>query len=121
MIPSLRVIPMLCVMGIIFFVSAQPGDRLQLSAFAGADKIAHALAYGLLAAVTLIALPDRLLTGRPRRAAALVWAICLCYGISDELHQSFVPGRDASFGDLLADGLGAALVCIIWLVRQRQG
>ncbi len=119
MSPVLRVVPMLGVMGIIFFVSAQPGDSLQLSVFAGADKIAHAVAYGLLAAATLIALPDRLLIGRPRRAAILVWAVCLCYGISDELHQSFVPGRDASFGDLLADGLGAAVVCIIWLVRQR--
>ena len=120
MSPSLRVIPMLCVMGIIFFISAQPGDNLQLPVFAGADKIAHALAYGLLAAATLIALPDRLLIGRPRRAAILVWAVCFCYGISDELHQSFVPGRDASVGDLLADGLGAAAVCIIWLVRRQS-
>ncbi|MBE0584100.1 MAG: VanZ family protein, partial [Desulfofustis sp.] len=109
---SIQAIPMPLVMGIIFLMSAQPGDSLQLPFFFfGADKIAHALAYGLLAAVTLIALPVQLRSDRPRQAAVIAWLVCLCYGLSDELHQSFVPGREASFGDLLADGIGAAIVC----------
>jgi VanZ family protein len=116
----LRVIPMLLVMGIIFIISAQPGDRLPLPSFFGADKIAHALIYSLLAAATLISLPAGLRSDRPRLTAVIVWLICLGYGLSDELHQSFVPGREASVGDLLADGFGAAAVCTIWLLRQRQ-
>jgi VanZ family protein len=29
------------------------------------------------------------------------------YGVTDELHQAFVPGRVASIGDLVADSIGA--------------
>lgn len=31
------------------------------------------------------------------------------YGLSDEWHQSFVPGRQVELGDLLADGIGGFL------------
>ena len=31
------------------------------------------------------------------------------YGFSDEIHQSFVPGRTVSIGDLMADGVGGFL------------
>ncbi len=31
------------------------------------------------------------------------------YGFSDEIHQSFVPGRTTSIGDLMADGVGGFL------------
>lgn len=39
----------------------------------------------------------------------LLLALGFGYGVLDEWHQSFVPGRDPSFGDLLADGVGVAL------------
>ncbi len=34
--------------------------------------------------------------------------LCALYGFSDEIHQSFVPERDASISDALADVAGAA-------------
>ena len=34
---------------------------------------------------------------------------CFFYGMSDEWHQSFVPGRDADWLDLAADTLGALI------------
>lgn len=40
-------------------------------------------------------------------SAAVVF--CLLWGISDEIHQSLVPGRDPSGMDLAADGIGAAV------------
>ena len=34
---------------------------------------------------------------------------CLFYGMTDEWHQSFVPGRDADWKDLVADTMGAII------------
>jgi VanZ family protein len=38
------------------------------------------------------------------------------YGISDEIHQSFVPYRDGSVSDVLADILGA--VCGVYIYHR---
>jgi len=42
-----------------------------------------------------------------RAAVVLTLVISLLYAITDEFHQSFVPGRDASVADFLFDAIGA--------------
>ena len=42
----LRIVPMIFVMGTIFFLSHQPGDQLSLPPLPGLDKLAHLAAYG---------------------------------------------------------------------------
>jgi VanZ family protein len=49
------------------------------------------------------------LSGR-RRAALLAALLATAYGVTDELHQMFVPGRMASVTDGLANALGAFAV-----------
>lgn len=39
-------------------------------------------------------------------AYVLTISICTAYGLSDEIHQSFVPNRVFDWYDLLADFLG---------------
>jgi VanZ family protein len=46
--------------------------------------------------------------------------IASLYGVSDEVHQAFVPGRDSSPFDWLADTIGAGLVCAAWYLHQRK-
>jgi len=54
-------------------------------------------------------LGGRLLVDRsPRWAWFAAWTLCLLWGISDELHQSFVPGRDVDLWDVGVDGVSAA-------------
>jgi VanZ family protein len=36
------------------------------------------------------------------------------YAVSDEFHQSFVPGREATIQDLIFDLLGIGLGMVIW-------
>ena len=110
----LRALPMMTVMGIIFFLSQQPGTSFQMPLPPGADKFGHAVLYAILAGTAIFALvppPPR----RTLQAGLLVVLFCLLYGISDEFHQSFVPGREPSGGDLLADTAGAVAAVAFWL------
>ena len=115
----LRAIPMLAAMGIIFFLSHQPHLSFDLEV-SHQDKIFHAIAYGVLAASTLFAvLPPGRRVFRSRSRLMLtglgVVLFCLFYGISDEFHQSFIPGRESSLLDVAADTAGAVIVVSLWL------
>lgn len=100
-------------MGTIFFLSHQTGDSLHLPSFPGADKLAHMLAYGVLA-VTVLWFFGKNGTVRMRRTAQLTVVLCLVYGLTDEFHQSFIPLRSVSGLDILADTAGAAVIAITW-------
>lgn len=81
----------------IFTLSAQPGTTVGLPA--PWDKLAHLCAYAGFAFVL------RLASGR-WLVAVLIASL---YGVTDEYHQSFVPGRMAGLDDWVADTLGAML------------
>ncbi len=82
----------------IFLASASPDAGGVLTGLpVGSDKVAHGLAYAVLAG--LLTLGSR----RPWLAVLLAVA----YGFSDEFHQSFVPSRTADAYDLVADTVGA--------------
>lgn len=113
-----RFIPMVCIMGIIFYLSHQPGDFVQLPHFPGIDKLAHVIAYGCLAGTFLYGLQPFFNTNYNKfTAAIIVVLLCVLFGISDEFHQSFIPGRFVSFWDVVADGLGAVLVVGWWFMK----
>lgn len=116
----LRLVPMILVMGTIFFLSHQQGDSLYLPALPGIDKLAHLSAYGVLAAATLFAFSERWKVERAGLAVLLTTLFCLFYGLTDELHQSFIPGRAPSVGDIMADFGGAGLVGLLWLRLKRR-
>lgn len=97
-------------MALIFFLSSQPALPVPLGSWGG-DKLAHAAVYavlGFLLARSLFA--DRVLTWK---RALLVTGLVIAYGMTDELHQSFVPGRQMSAWDVLADGLGGLLATLV--------
>ncbi len=106
----------------LFHLSSLPG----LPALDGVDdKQAHAAAYSVLAFCCVIGLSGASL--RRITPALLVTALVLavCYGVSDELHQAFVPGREPDVADVFADAVGALLaVALVWawaiLLRRRS-
>ena len=116
----LRMSPLLLVMGIIYFLSSLPGDRLVLPDIVNIDKIAHMAIYGLLAFTVFYAFGSRLRRLYPRLIPLLVILICTLYGVSDEFHQSFVPNRSPDVFDVMADSTGAVLVCIISTAYLRK-
>jgi len=116
----LRVVPMIMVMGTIFFLSHQSGDTIDLGGIPGMDKLAHMSIYGLLASTVIFAhrLPGK--KKFPLQVCCNTLVVCLFYGLSDEFHQSFVPGRFVSGADVLADVLGAALVSAGWIFMEKR-
>jgi len=97
-----RAIAPLALMALIFFLSAQESVGPPLPAFT--RVVAHFSEYALLAALWIWALAPAL----GRRALGAAAAIAFLYAISDELHQSQVPGRDSDPVDLLVDAVGIA-------------
>lgn len=116
----LRWVPVLAVMGLIFFLSSLPGSAISLPDIISLDKILHAGIYGLLAAAALFAIPAEHYLRRPGLISLAAVLLCLLYGISDECHQSFVPGRQPSGLDLAADAAGAATAALTRLAAERR-
>jgi VanZ family protein len=100
----------------IFLISGQSRLPTPPLTFEGMDKVVHALVYAFLALLLLLG------DGRPSSWRAWIWpAVAVLYGLSDELHQSFVPGRQADALDLLADAAGAIGMTALWIrLRPRQ-
>jgi VanZ family protein len=100
-------LPPLALMGLIFYLSAQPN----LSSGLGnwdlvLRKGAHMTEYALLTVLWWRALKLELST---RSALALAYAITVAYAMTDELHQTFVTGRHGAPVDVLIDAVGAAI------------
>jgi len=101
---------------LIFWLSSRPAIPAPLI-FDQQDKVFHATAYATMAWLCWRCgqVPPAWPAG-PLAIAALLF--CSSYGLSDEWHQSFVAGRDASFFDWLADTAGALLMLSGLYVRQ---
>ncbi|WP_035246467.1 VanZ family protein [Desulfogranum mediterraneum] len=105
----LRLIPVAMVMGIIFYLSHQPGHSFDLPRVVNLDKLLHTMVYTCLGLAAGYALPPEFRRRHPSGVMVGLVLFCLCYGLSDEFHQSFIPGREPSVGDLLADTLGGCI------------
>jgi VanZ family protein len=73
------------------------------------DKGGHFVGYVLLSVLLLRALAGGRISGITWRAALLAILLATLYGISDEVHQSFVPGRTPDLHDVMADALGGCM------------
>lgn len=102
--------PVALLLGYEFFLSAQPPSGMPDLGpwFWEKDKVEHAVyffATGLLAVRAA-----RFGEGWSRGKTAVFLILAgLLWGCSDEIHQSFTPGRDVEIGDVLADTAGVAL------------
>lgn len=108
-------VPALLWAALIFAVSSRstvPGPRIE-----GLDKVLHLGAYTVLGAA--------LAHGTRASALRTTWGVALglLYGITDEIHQSYVPGREPDVADWVADALGVLLGTFLhhrWLARRGE-
>jgi VanZ family protein len=100
---------------VIFAASSRPRVPYQEDV---PDWISHPAVYLVLAWLACRAFGAGVPSGGP--LAAVVFAFCVAYGISDEWHQSFVPGRTADPWDVVKDAIGAAGGIAIHQARSRR-
>lgn len=111
--------PPLLWMALIYFLSSQPTlPSLSDSLLDSLLKYgAHFFEYAVLALLWYRAIYSRF--PHPK-ILPLAFIIVVIYALSDEFHQSFVPGRSATWQDVAVDVLGGASALLVWnAVHQR--
>lgn len=95
-------------MAAIFVVSSVPGEKIP-SVFPAQDILFHGVSYGILGLLFYRALKFSCPAPRGAGLIALAAFLAVLYGISDEFHQSFISGRNASLFDVAVDFAGALI------------
>jgi VanZ family protein len=106
---------------LIFISSSIPSNRLPSVGILGFDKLVH---FGIY--LVLCFLLHRSFSNQARfpfiRSHSLVTAVlgCIAFGITDEIHQIFVPGRTSSVYDIFANALGGLTYSLYLDFRGRR-
>lgn len=108
--------------GTIFYLSDQPHPQDKLPSFLFeevSDKVLHAVEYGILALLCYRAFRWAAGPVVARQAVLLAVVTASAYGITDEMHQAFIPFRESGWQDWLADTIGATIGALGWRFLDR--
>jgi VanZ family protein len=97
----------------IYLVSGR--SSVPVPGVSGADKVLHFGAYALLGGLLAFA------AHRSALHPGVAVILGVLYGASDEIHQSFVPGRSPDIRDWVADALGVCFAVFLytrWRARR---
>lgn len=98
---------------LIFYLSSQEPEAIPVpQLFPYQDKVMHIAEYSPLGWLSLKAFI-------PLTPAAFLASIgfSLAYAASDEMHQSFVPGREMSIMDWFADAVGILISSYVYYIK----
>ena len=108
-------LPPIILMGVIFRLSCIESLGNTPSLFAHQDKLFHFLIFSILAFLlsrSFFYSKSLLLS---KKFFILAFFTTATYGLTDEIHQSYVPGRTSDFADYLADCLGGLFGSLFYL------
>lgn len=97
-------IPIIIYSIVLFILSNQSTTPDFINDYFGMDKLVHAIVYSFFAILTNVGLKYKF-HGMNNRLG-IILAIRIVFCISDEYHQSFIIGREASVYDILFDIIG---------------
>jgi VanZ family protein len=100
-------LPALAYMAFIFFMSSGPVTSETLNSVP--DYVLHALGYSALYLLLFWAVHEGFRVRDGRGGYWLPAFLTVLYGISDEFHQSFIPARQSTVSDVMADAAGALI------------
>ena len=108
----LKWVPAVVICSISVYLSSQPTIE-KMPSFWNADKLVHVVCFGGLSFWVAFACN---LKANSLKEIILPLSIVSIYGIIDEIHQSFTPGRSCSVFDWIADTVGAFLGALIFFL-----
>ena len=111
--PHLNWLFVLLYASLIFLLSSISSPPVPIS-FRFSDKILHFFEYSFLSILLCRAFFYSWPALSAKKLIAMAAVAALLYGLSDEIHQSFVPGRYCDMYDLLFDGLGGMAGALFW-------
>jgi VanZ family protein len=119
---SIRWVPAILIMTVIFFFSSIPANVMPDFGLVDiiVKKSGHAIGFGLLALAYNYGLSEFILLRNPARVI-IALVLTALYAFGDEFHQSFVPGRQPAITDIMIDLLGSGLALIAgwWISRKK--
>lgn len=111
--------PVLLYCGIIVYVSSLSYPSRNLPSFFSSlsDKLVHGVEYGILGILLYRALCH---TTRINQTIRVAIFCAVVFGITDELHQWYVPHRHADLWDVVADTAGAIFFIAAWVFIMKK-
>ena len=97
--------------GLIYYISDTPSSGFP-SGLGIKTKIYHLGVYFLLTFFILLTIVRGKINNKYLIIIALL--VSVAYGISDEIHQFFVPGRHSTFRDVFIDTTGVLLATVFY-------
>jgi len=97
----------------IYYFSSLPQPPFVLTSFQWQDKVLHLIAYLSYGITIAIAIHSHQSFSLSKKVM-IILMLGMIYALSDEFHQSFVPGRTSEIGDILADWIGITISAIIY-------
>lgn len=101
---------------LIFYLSGQSQESLPVpQLFPNQDKVMHMIEYAGLGWLAMKAL-------QPLNRAGIIACVgfFMIFAALDEVHQAFVPGRDADVMDWLADAAGILISSFIYYAECKK-
>ncbi len=111
--------PALLYMALIWALSSIRIDAVRLADVPLEDKGVHFVEYAVLGALAAHAVRRTWPARSQWRVYLTAVLIAVGWGLLDEFHQSFVPGRFGEVNDVIADGIGAAVGAALLLAVHR--
>ena len=105
---------------LLIFVLSSISKGVYMPSPFGVDKVVHFVEYGILGFLLARSILGFQSSLSSKLLVSLAVVLVIVYGISDEVHQAFVPGRNASSWDVLADGLGGLMGAVLYVGTGRR-
>ena len=103
-------LPVYVYAGVIFYFSSLPTIPPLIIEIYPETLIWHMIEYAIFSILLFRALINSKTTTFRENAIHLAIIISILYGVTDEIHQHFVPGRTSSLFDIIANSVGSTVI-----------